>query len=307
MIALFNYKESPIQLEDVNGQIMANATLMCKAFNKQPNEWLRLESTKKYIDVINSEKRNCLIIRTTGNPRSSDNQAVTQINEESEPFEAVVTKPYSSENGGGTWICQALIVDLARWLDVRFAIWCDERIAELSRNGYVGNVPALPVAEIAEMKELLTKQSAELSEIKALLDQRIIRSNRPTPREESALSQQEKDQIVAFWDALNESKSILLKKEHWTVDHEYLYISIPKMMPYFEPYCMRHELDFINAGDLKDVLLSGRYAPYVASTQKGTHNSHKKAGFGRCYRFRYEVRDNELFIGDKKITFARLQ
>jgi hypothetical protein len=55
------------------------------------------------------------------------------------------------------------------------------------------------------------------------------------------------------------------------------------------------------------LLLSGRYAPYVCSTQKGKHNSYKKAGLGRCYRFRYEVRDRELFIGDKKITFARIQ
>ena len=195
-------------------------------------------------------------------------------------------------------------LDLMTGYDIKLRIKVNRRWEELE-NRNVGL--ALPVAEIAEMKELLTKQSAELSEIKALLDQRIIRANRPTPRVESALSQQEKDQIAAFWDALNESKSVLLKKEHWTVDHEYLYISLPKMMPYYEPYCMRHELDFINAGDLKDVLLSGRYAPYVASTQKGTHNSHKKAGFGRCYRFRYEVRDRELFIGDKKITFARLQ
>lgn len=280
MIALFNYNESPIQFEEINGQVMANATLMCKAFGKRPADWLKTEQTQRYMKALASTRK------------------------------IVPADLHVVRNGGmdyGTWIDEKLVLNLARWLDVEFEIWCDECIAELSRNGYVGNVPALPVAEIAEMKELLTKQSAELSEIKALLDQRIIRSNRPTPREESALSQQEKDQIVAFWDALNESKSILLKKEHWTVDHEYLYISLPKMMPYYEPYCMRHELDFINAGDLKDVLLSGRYAPYVASTQKGTHNSHKKAGFGRCYRFRYEVRDNELFIGDKKITFARLQ
>lgn len=32
--------------------------------------------------------------------------------------------------GGGTWIHQRLILNLARWLDVEFEIWCDEVLGE---------------------------------------------------------------------------------------------------------------------------------------------------------------------------------
>lgn len=39
---------------------------------------------------------------------------------------------------GGTWMHPALGVHFARWLDVRFAIWCDKTILELAR----GNSPA---------------------------------------------------------------------------------------------------------------------------------------------------------------------
>ena len=57
MIALFNYNESPIQFEEINGQIMANATLMCQAFGKQPIHWLRNEQTQRYMTAI-SKLRN---------------------------------------------------------------------------------------------------------------------------------------------------------------------------------------------------------------------------------------------------------
>lgn len=91
-----------------------NATAIAKHFNKLPNEWLRLESTQQYIDLLskklNTEKSR--ILKTTRG-----------IN-------------------GGTWLHRRLAVPFARWLNVEFAIWCDEQIEKI----LIGQnqVPALP-------------------------------------------------------------------------------------------------------------------------------------------------------------------
>ncbi len=48
----------------------------------------------------------------------------------------------SGANGGGTWAHPKLAVFFARWLDVRFAVWCDLMVDEILR----GRVEVQPVA-----------------------------------------------------------------------------------------------------------------------------------------------------------------
>lgn len=108
MIQLFEYKESPIQFEEVEGQVMANATLMCKAHGKMFNDFTRLKQTSNLIDAICERygiSRNGIIVQKQGG-----------LNQ-------------------GSWIHERLILPLARWLSVDFELWCDERLAELLRNG----------------------------------------------------------------------------------------------------------------------------------------------------------------------------
>lgn len=110
-LKVFDYEGSPIQFEVVDGQIMANATLMCKPFGKKPAKWLELPSTKRYMEAlkVKSENRTPLLNAVSGN--------------------------YSDGRQQGTWIHEKLILKLAQWLDVGFEIWCDEKIAELLKNG----------------------------------------------------------------------------------------------------------------------------------------------------------------------------
>lgn len=91
---------------------MANATLMCQAFNKRANDWQNLESTKRYIGALLVKQENPVSLIETRRGNSSD---------------------FSQ----GTWIHEKLIIKLAEWLDVEFEIWCDEKIAELLRTGAV--------------------------------------------------------------------------------------------------------------------------------------------------------------------------
>ena len=148
MIQVFKYQESPIQFEEVNGQIMASATSMCGAFGKRFNDWVNLNQTKKYCNAIT--RKNGI----------SDNQLV-------------ITKQGSPENGGGAWIHEKLILSLSRWLNPDFALWCDDRIAELIREGHVSIEP-MTTTEVAlahsknitHSLELLVKHEKEMTEIK---------------------------------------------------------------------------------------------------------------------------------------------
>jgi hypothetical protein len=107
-LKIFNYNDNSIEFEVINGQVFANATVMCQAFGKRPNDFLNLASTKRYLEAITKKtgSENLVEIRNGGaNP--------------------------------GTWIHERLILKLASWLDVNFEIWCDTKIAELLRTGKV--------------------------------------------------------------------------------------------------------------------------------------------------------------------------
>lgn len=111
MVQIFEYQDSPIQFEIINGQVMANATLMAKAFGREVKEWRRLPSTIRYIDAL----------LTRGKSHFAKNQ--------------IVVSKKGGDGKQGTWIHEKLILNLARWLDVDFELWCDEKIADLLRTG----------------------------------------------------------------------------------------------------------------------------------------------------------------------------
>lgn len=64
-------------------------------------DWLALDSTQEYIETL-ADFSNC--------EKSS------------------LLKTRAGRHNGGTWLHPKLAVPFARWLDVRFAIWCDEQI-----------------------------------------------------------------------------------------------------------------------------------------------------------------------------------
>lgn len=81
-----------------------NATTVAAHFGRRPVDWLALDSTKDYIAhlgaVLNCEESS--LLRTK-----------------------------AGRHGGGTWLHPKLAVAFARWLDVRFAIWCDMQIDKI--------------------------------------------------------------------------------------------------------------------------------------------------------------------------------
>lgn len=80
-----------------------NATAAAMHYEKRPVDWLALDSTQEYIatlcDLLRSEKSSLLKVKRGGRGASD-----------------------------ATWFHPKLAVPFARWLDVRFAIWCDIQI-----------------------------------------------------------------------------------------------------------------------------------------------------------------------------------
>ncbi len=107
-----------------------NATQASSYFNKRPIDWLRLDETKNYIDAIGEHL------------------------EISEPKSLI-----QSKRNSGTWLHPKLAIAFARWLDVRFGVWCDLQIDQLLR----GNHP------IFEKRRLRHESTATYKAITAVL------------------------------------------------------------------------------------------------------------------------------------------
>jgi hypothetical protein len=122
------FGENGIQFQVINGEVYANATLMCKAFGKRPIDWSRLPQTERYLIALKSKCENLTLIES----RQGGNEA-------------------------GTWIHEKLILKLAQWLDVDFEIWCDEQIATLLKEGKVESKPVfqVPTTYIEALEKLI--------------------------------------------------------------------------------------------------------------------------------------------------------
>ncbi|UVS93461.1 KilA-N domain-containing protein [Burkholderia glumae] len=81
-----------------------NATAAAAKYGRRPNDWLLLPTTKEYLAALDEEL----------NTRKSGNWVRVERGK-----------------SGGTWLHPDLAVQFARWLDVRFAIWCDRQIKAL--------------------------------------------------------------------------------------------------------------------------------------------------------------------------------
>ena len=97
-----------------------NATVIASHFGKQARDYLKTEQTQQYITALAEN----LSVKT---------KILTKENQ------IVIVKRGGSEQG--TWLHPKLAVHFARWLDPKFAVWCDEQIEALL-NGKVSDGPA---------------------------------------------------------------------------------------------------------------------------------------------------------------------
>ena len=90
-----------------------NATQIAAHFGKLPKDYLKTEQTQQYISALAESLSERTKILT------DENQLV------------IVKKGNSKNFTQGTWLHPKLAVHFARWLDPKFAVWCDEQIEQI--------------------------------------------------------------------------------------------------------------------------------------------------------------------------------
>ena len=140
----FIYEGSAITFDNGNGDVMVNATEMAKPFDKRTTHWLQNQNTKAFIEELSAVR----------NLTPTDLVKVI--------------------NGGvefGTWMHEDVALEFARWLNPRFAIWCNDRIKELLKHGATAMNPddLLDPDFIITLATELKRERAE----KALLSSRL--------------------------------------------------------------------------------------------------------------------------------------
>ena len=87
-----------------------NASAIAKHFGKAPKDYLKSEQTQQYIAALaeNLSKGRKIPL---------------------EENQLVIVK--HGGNQSGTWLHPKLAIHFARWLDPRFAVWCDEQIEHI--------------------------------------------------------------------------------------------------------------------------------------------------------------------------------
>ena len=122
-----------------NGDAFLNATAIAKAFNKRAQHYLDSDRTKEYIEALVEHL----------------NQKSKAVKTAFDEKQVVIVKSGAPENGGGTWLHPKLAIDFARWLNPKFAVWCDEQIEHLLKNGQMPTVqPAVPAPRPITIEDL---------------------------------------------------------------------------------------------------------------------------------------------------------
>lgn len=116
-IQSFQFNDIPFSFREDG---FLNATAIAAHFGKLPKDYLKNEQTQQYITALAEN----LSVRR---------KILTKENQ------IVIVKRGGNEQG--TWLHPKLAIHFARWLDPKFAVWCDEQIEALL-NGKVSDGPA---------------------------------------------------------------------------------------------------------------------------------------------------------------------
>ncbi|WP_239991722.1 KilA-N domain-containing protein [Neisseria lactamica] len=111
-IQTFSFNQFSVSFQE-NGYL--NATAIAEQYDKRVGNYLRNERTQEYITALTKR----LFNPETRNRATAENQLV------------IIKKGGNDKKSQGTWLHPKLAVDFARWLNPKFAVWCDEQIEQI--------------------------------------------------------------------------------------------------------------------------------------------------------------------------------
>lgn len=132
--ANFSYNGTSVEFR-LTENVMLNAAQMAKPFGKKPTHWLRLDSTKAFLFALQKSK-----LQKSNLTEIQDNGKY-QINSVYHSYYGGLVIGQHGGANPGTWMHEDVAIEFARWLNPKFAIWCNDRIKEILRGG---NMPIPP-------------------------------------------------------------------------------------------------------------------------------------------------------------------
>jgi hypothetical protein len=136
-IQRYQFEESLIEFEIINGNVMVNATQMAKVFGKKIDNFTRIDNTKSFIsECVNNANKRFISI---------------------ESIEDLII----SKQKSGTFMHRILALKFAAWLNPRFELWVYSTIDEILFSYYKRIEESLKVSakrqnRIDELKSVLT-------------------------------------------------------------------------------------------------------------------------------------------------------
>lgn len=185
-----------------NAEVMVNATQMAKPFGKKPSDWLRLSSTKRFLQELAAMKK----------------VPVTEL--------VTRTKKSATEGSERNILMQEdVAMEFARWLTPAFVIWSNQRMKELMLTGQTtvdqqANETAVLdtlsplVNKIAWYEESVLEQSRKLEYHDSVLQSRTLI---PT----NVIAKELGMSAIALNKLLQAKKVIYKSDNHWVLyaDH----------------------------------------------------------------------------------------
>lgn len=180
------FQDTPVLFHD-NGYL--NATSIAKLFHKRVQKYLKSERTQDYIFALASSE--------APNGASEENQLV-------------IIQKGGVSGEQGTWLHPKLAIDFARWLNARFAVWCDNQIAEIinptapqpvghdlpEEDVYKDKYIALLETNLQQLKQAV-KHPPTPAQSKPLMEQ-TFQSMEYSDKYQQGYSRQEKQAIISL-------------------------------------------------------------------------------------------------------------
>jgi phage antirepressor YoqD-like protein len=149
------YGGSPFRVRRGDGRTMFNATEICKAHNKAPFLWTKLNTTQKLMEYIVE-------------------------NGFADSVQSLVVS--SMGRYGHTWIDYTLLIHLGRWISAEFGTWCEQVLIE---EGLYYNEIATIVFESHRKTKLVRTQATLVNQRKPLKSHNIPKFALPETLEEA--------------------------------------------------------------------------------------------------------------------------
>lgn len=179
-IQVYSYCNHNVTFSKENGHAMVNATEMAKPFGKTAKDWLRTDSSVRFISALSHVRHIC-------------------------PTELVKVVQGGDPRKQGTWMNEDVAIEFARWLHPSFAIWCNDRIKELLKYGVTATEATIDsiIADPDNGIKLLTALKEERQ-------QRKLAESRAALLEQVTIEQAPK---VVFADAITGSQTNILIRD----------------------------------------------------------------------------------------------